>query len=104
MKPEEDGYLIEVKRELLGVEASLLPMDYLYEDAKKNQNDAKAEVYKGERAKLIAARDRLQQHVNEVEAELDEYNKLHDHHRHSIQDGLKGLKEKLASLISHHGS
>jgi hypothetical protein len=46
----------------------------------------------------------LQQHVNEVEAELDEYNKLHDHHRHSIQDGLKGLKEKLASLISHHGS
>ena len=98
MKVEEDGFLIEIKRDLLGVEASLLPIDALYKDAQQDHDEAKIRSYSEERAKLIASRDRLHKEVEELQA----YDELQENHRNSMLTSWKDLKGKLAEIIDRH--
>jgi len=100
MKAEEDGFLIEIKRELLGVEASLLPIDTLYKDAQQDHDEAKIRSYSEEREKLIASRDRLHKEIEEAKRlPTSEVSKLEvDYIRKDIsiiQDEIKLIKEDI---------
>jgi hypothetical protein len=99
MKVEEDGLLIEIKQDLLGVEASIGPIDALYRDAQAKHDETKIKSYAEERAKLIASRDRLHKEVEELEA----YDELQEHRRISISTAWTEFREKLAELVTKHG-
>ena len=98
MKAEEDGLLMEIKRDLLEVEACISPIDALYRDAQKNHDEAKIRSYSEERAKLIASRDHLRKEVEELET----YDELQDSHRNTVLTSWKDLKAKLVEIIDKH--
>jgi len=100
MKAEEDGFLIEIKRELLGVEASLLPIDTLYKDAQQDHDEAKIRSYSEERAKLIASRDRLHKEIEELEAS-DEL--FAEQQGITIAKAWEALKGRLVDIVALHG-
>ena len=98
MKPEDDGLVLMVKRDLLTVEASLLPIDGLYHEAERNHDPEKIRRYSDERASLIKARDRLQKEIENLEA----FDVLQDHHRHAIASAWKSLKDDLVDIVTTH--
>ena len=100
MKIKEDGLLIEIKRDLLGVEASLLPIDSLYKGAQKNHDEAKIKSYADVRAKLIASRDRLHKEIEELEAR-DEL--FEEQQRTTIMKAWEALKGRLVDIVALHG-
>ena len=100
MKAEEDAFLIEIKSDLLGVEASLLPIDSLYKDAQKNHDEAKVKSYEEVRAKLIASRDLLHKEIEELEAS-DEL--FAEQNQITITKAWKALKGRLVDIVSLHG-
>jgi hypothetical protein len=99
MKPEDDGLILMVKRDLGAVEASLLPIDAYYRRAKESHDSEKIKRYSDERSALIRARDKLHQEIKELEA----FDALQDHHRNAITAACEGLKDKLAHFLKTHG-
>jgi len=99
MKPEDDGLILMVKRELGEVEASLSPIDAYYRQAREDHDAEKIKRYADERSALIRARDRLHQEIKE----LEDFDALQDHHRNAITAACEGLKDKLAHFVKTHG-
>ena len=99
MKPEEDGLILEVKRELGAVESSLLPIEALFHRAQEQHDSKKIQRFSEEREGLLKARDKLQQEIKE----LVEFDALHEDQRNAISSAWHELKDALSHFKKKHG-
>jgi len=99
MKYEDDGFLIEIKQELEGVESTLHQVDGLFEQAQKAHDPEKIQKYKEMRSSLIKSRDKLQ---SRIEKAIAEYDALHSDEHNAIATVWQAFKNDLAEFIKIH--